>query len=165
MSKSAIEQADEIVGIATDVIMANVKADTYRRGAYADWFRKNSQPDMWPTVAEVLSSQAERIVRLHAASKPKGDGLPDLIVCCPNEFGKEFVVVRKIIDGAMRPMTLEDQTSTAAYIQRCLTPPVRRLLAEFDVVESRSVEVNKLNTVMLHRNGQDICWLVPKGAK
>ena len=174
---SIIEQADAIVGITTDVIMANGKADTYRRGAYASWYAKNSQPDQWPTVAETIESQAERIVRLH---KPKGDGLPEIhgISFAKHWSGRNG----ELVFSCHGPITdAQHAKACSEYIMRCLAPPVRRLLAAFEVVEQPSAQTladdgeryiritargRALDWSQV-RYGEDsiVCWLVPRGER
>ena len=164
---SSIEHADAIVGIAKTIETCKLESggfspDTYRRGAYARWFAENSQPGQWPTVAETLMSQAERIVRLH---KPKGDGLPETIVYGCESEGLEYVAVKKRHSGCVFTMTPDEQTATAAYIQRCLAPPVRRILAAFEVVEPSTEVINAQMTALFDKHGNNICRLVPRGER
>ena len=174
---SIIEQADAIVGIsdilgpggALDYTPKETK-DTHRRGAYARWFSESSLPDQWPTVAETIESQAERIVRLH---KPKGDGLPDdaTFSVLAEGFGDTSSPLSTSFQFS-RPMSERERYALAAYFRRCLAPPVRRLLAMYDVVEEKPTcgRVNiphvKVNAGMTqwHTEG-DICWLVPRGER
>ena len=134
-TKTIIEQADEIVGINVEAIgLAPEHKAMLRRGAYFDWLMKNVDADE-TMVCGTINHTAGWIVRLHAESKPKGDGLPDLIVHGPNMAWHEHVVVRKTAGGKLTAMTLDEQVATVQYINRCLTAPVRRLLSAFDVTD------------------------------
>lgn len=176
---SIIEQADAIVGIAKTIGTCKRESggfspDTYRRGAYVEWLTDEKNV-VWPhggslNASSSVEEMAALVVRL---SRPKGDGVPETIVHCPNAMGHSYVVVNKLDhNGVKVPMSLEEQTATAAYLQRCLAPPVRRLLAMYDVVEEKPTcgRVNiphvKVNAGMTqwHTEG-DICWLVPRGER
>ena len=166
---SIIEHADAIVGIAKTIETCKRESggfspDTYRRGAYARWFAENSQPGQWPTVAETLMSQAERIVRLH---KPKGDGLPeDVEFCiCAEGLGYSSSGPANTWFLFSQPMTEAEREAVAAHFRRCLAPPVRRILAAFEVVEPSTEVINAQMTALFDKHGNNICWLVPRGER
>ena len=185
---SIIEQADAIVGIAKTIGTCKRESggfspDTYRRGAYVEWLTDEKNV-VWPhggslNASSSVEEMAALVVRL---SRPKGDGVPETIVHCPNAMGHSYVVVNKLDhNGVKVPMSLEEQTATAAYLQRCLAPPVRRLLAAFEVVEQPSAQTladdgeryiritargRALDWSQV-RYGEDsiVCWLVPRGER
>lgn len=174
MTKTIIEQADEIAGVHHPLIDFNINgkklsADTYRRGAYAKWFAENSSPDMWPSVAEVLDSQAERIVRLHAASKPKGDGLPEGMWVTSCDTGKYGLSV----EVCATRMSRAERCALHEYIACCLTDPVRRFLAAFECFEPTSDEkcsgeafvVTTTTAACVAGQNGPVCWLKPREAK
>jgi hypothetical protein len=172
-TKSIIEQADEIVGITGEVRIANVNSTTYRRGAYVGWLLSNHEADE-TMVCGTVAHSAECIVRLHAASKPKpmGDGLPEEMsasIAHEYEAGEDvwFVAVGPTFCDSKGPALIRD------YLNRCLAPPVRRLLAAFEVVDEKPerdgigiphVSVHD-GTVFLDYVSPSVCWLVPKGVR
>lgn len=186
---SVIAKADRIVGIeialggggVLDYADREVK-NTFRRGAYCEWFSKHSSPDQWPTVSEILESQAERIVRLDAA-KPKGDGLPEKVeVFCQIGSAVPVVSVMKIVDGRPSHMMDADELERlCAYTRLRFSKPVRRLLAEYEVTDERPTDegifaLGRLDGEPVMAGGpphqpfplserEVICYLMPKAVK
>ena len=149
--KTAIEQADKIVGISEDMqaneITRAFNPDTYRRGAYVGWMSE-LKPDLNPAGFDLprsIEDMAAAVVKFHAASQPKGDGLPEVNIII---FGRRngVCVVDVVLLGEA---THEQSLAMRDYLTRCLSAPVRRLMAEFEVV---SEDPGNL-------------WLVPKAVK
>lgn len=139
MTKTIIEQADEIVGINVEAIgLAPEHKAMLRRGAYFDWLMKNVDADE-TMVCGTINHTAGWIVRLHAESKPKGDGLPDDWQVKVVGTGAYCVRVSPSNDA----LGFEQSTADAVmkYIARCLSPATRRFLAAFECVEQRPTDI------------------------
>lgn len=185
-----IEQADSIVGI-TDEIGAcrnyGLSRDIYRRGAYLGWLANQEEEKCGDECRKrdaykhrigsvPIEMMAEVVVAVHAATRPKGDGLPDnLTVLCSYVDGNECVKVSHSDD---RTMSFVDQVATAAYLTRCLSAPVRRLMAAFEVTYDPPPDLKAENIALratldgkmlrsgeVTKLGNVICWLVPKAVK
>lgn len=146
-----IDQADRIVGIDTalgksgllDYADSLVK-NTYRRGAYLEWFASHGA-DVRDAAVKVVGAEkhtpgavdiakmAEVIVALHDATQPKGDGLP-----APESIGIDSELREKgwFVVNVMARGGKSESATMCEYIDRCLSAPVRRLLAEFDVTDT-----------------------------
>ena len=68
---------------------------------------------------------------------------------------------------------LAEAVALSVYLMRCLAPPVRRLMAAFEVVEPTSEQkrMGEAFTVSTHTavctrgKHTPICWLVPRGVR
>lgn len=142
MTKTIIEQADEIVGVnPSGCLLGDTGRDWLRRGAYIEWMPKqNGFHGMDAPIASAgLEELAAYIVRLHAAYKPKGDGLPDDWQVKVVGTGAYCVRVSPSNDA----LGFEQSTADAVmkYIARCLSPATRRFLAAFECVEQRPTDI------------------------
>lgn len=175
---SIIEQADAIVGIDAKSNRAVCglpprMIEFVRRGAYVEWFIHDPARSIHemrvPSIAHnTLEDLAREIVRLH---KPKGDGLPEVVSI---HTGKQFHGrTTEFVFSFNRPITDERHaTAMSEYIMRCLAPPVRRLLAMYDVVDEKPARgcvdvphVSVRGDTVDWFNQNDICWLVPRGER
>lgn len=168
MTKTTIEQADEIIGIDWRKLGISPCHDTkniYRRGAYIEWIpkQKGFHGLDAPIANAGLEELAAYIVRLHAASKPKDEWLPDDWQVKVVGTGACCVRVSPSNDALGFEQSTAD--AVAKYIARCLTPAVRRLLAAFDVVESNRMVGRQSTTLLVDLYGNGVCRLVPKEAK
>lgn len=146
-AKTTIERADEIVGIsvifapqgALDYTGDAVK-NTYRRGAYVGWMQ-NLKPDVNPSGFDLprgIEDMARCVVELHAASKPKGDGLPEISsINFGRNLGEKDYLFQ--FNGPIR--TYEESQALVEYLMRCLTTATRRFLAAFECVGQRPTDI------------------------
>lgn len=187
MSVNIIKQADEIVGITEQIGVLNrhlVSADIFRRGAYFEWLAKQDhdtcvdayhrnkvgEDRVGSIDVEVLSRV---VVEVHAATQPKGDGLPEGLTAVSNiaerpESMRGVIVFKR--DGSLTAsLTGDEQRKTQEYLDRCLSKPVRRLLAEFDVTDQAPKGDQAAITICDPTSEKFcppvVCWLVPKAVK
>ncbi len=177
---SDIEKADEIVGI-TEILgpggaldyADRATKDTYRRGAYVGWLPKQDGflGSSGPLASGPLEAIASEIVRLH---KPKGDGLPSHVsfAVLAEGFGDVTSPLKTSFEFC-EAMSERERDALATYFRRCLAPPVRRLLAAFEVVEpggelihgSYIIEKPNTKTARERLCPPEICRLVPRAAR
>lgn len=170
-----ITKADRIVGITYD-ISVNITTRAfeeriYRRGAYIEWM--TALPDFHgldaPRASDTIELLAAYIVRKGA--EPKGDGVPKWFFVGAQKIsgcsGVGLVAVRNGCGGY--DMTGQEQSCTIAYINRCLSAPVRKLLAAFEVAFSHSGTLcGESVHIPLGDNIDDPdqnIWLMPKETK
>lgn len=176
---SIIEQADRIVGISVALAPDGVlefasgrMKNICRRGAYIEWIVAQKE-DVCSD--ERIEDMAEIVVRI---AKPKGDGLPDeTLVFCSNTSGAKGVSVQKLVNDRSQDMSDVEQCRTADYLNRCLSAPVRRLLAAFDVTDdppylkAGNNAIRAMSDGRMLRSGEVadagkiVCWLVPRGER
>lgn len=161
-TKSIIEQADEIVGIAEDLsanwITRAFSPDTYRRGAYVEWMpkQKGFHGLDAPAATDSLEKLAAHIVELRAASNPKGDGLPEVVGWSVDVDTDELIL--KCSGGPDGP------SGFGEFIDLYLAKrdsPVRRLLAAFEVVDKRPTHIGCF--AFGHLNGEPVMISGPNG--
>lgn len=172
-----IEQADRIVGIDTALGLGGIldQADpadrnTYRRGAYLEFYGKHSVHERGNALCDTgahnyspasasLEKMAEVVVALHAATKSKGDGLPEV----DRVTSAWFAGKAKCATVWMNSSASEEETEAmVSYISRCLSSPVRRLLAEYEVYDHDPLQ-GVMTRVCQHRG--DPIYLVSKASK
>lgn len=180
MSANIIEQADRIVGIdaSSRYFEANVAEpekhiNLYRLGAYLKWLEecKVGDPHARPNAGHALEDIAKEIVALHAASKVKGDGLPDITsVAWAVEFEAGGQRSGDFVFLFQPPVESGNEAhAICGYLRRCLTKPVRRLLAEFEVTDQTpAAECPAIHIPDLQDQSSPystVCWLVPKAVQ
>ncbi len=189
-TKTTIERADEIVGIADDIRVNEITRafddNIYRRGAYMTWLaaperQRNTMASYGAMFANAIGSSAlfipngliaELIIAVHAASKPKGDGLPEVTEVHTwtsySGGGKEF-------SFSFGPPVTDDKSATAMhdYIARCLSSATRRFLAAFECFDPTSDEkcsgeafvVTTTTAACVAGPNGPVCWLKPRETK
>lgn len=164
---TTIDQADSIVGINLGATSLDEKSRGWlRRGAYFDWLT-DTKNAFWPNgsfdQSMPVEAMAGHIVSLHAAKKLKGDGLPEIEFNARNDMCG-FV---DVVACAKVPCSIDQTGRLLKLLNEFNSPPVRRLLAAFDVVEQRPkvVSLDRPCYKIIERDETVICWLVRKGAK
>jgi hypothetical protein len=177
-----IDQADKIVfgdARAADKphnTTLRIGINTYRRGAYIEWLLSKGHDEAAKAAFDDVGLMAERIVALDAA---KGDGLPDGLTAkaYSNAVWGDGVVTEKTLGALVRTDDFKQADKVAVYINRCLSAPVRRLLAAFDIVHER--DCNHRGFAILRKTDgspnftstdkwideETICCIVPKAVK
>ena len=152
MTKTIIEQADEIVGIAEDISVNQITRafddNTYRRGAYMTWLaaperQRNTMASYEAMFANAIGSSAlfipngliaELIIAVHAASKPKGDGLPEIESWSHGPRGFGFNTHASESENERLGQLIFNRFRSA-------DSPVRRFLAAFECVGQRPTDI------------------------
>lgn len=184
----SIEQADKIIGIDIALGLGGIldqvderHRQSYRRGAYIEWIATQDESLCTDELLKrgsrnyrvgmmQLDKIAEAIVAIHAATQPKGDGLPEEFeVFCQIGASGAIVSVMKRVAGLARDMDASEQRKLSDYLTRCLSKPVRRLLAEFEVTDQAPKAYQAAITICDPTSEKFcppvVCWLVPKSRK
>lgn len=181
MATGLIGQADKIVfgdertgEKLHETLRANgVSMNTMRRGAFIEWLMARGEDETAKGMLDDIGLMAERIVKLHAATQPKCDGLPEVHSVTCGDLGDIHSVTVWLTSSA----TQGDAEAMSAYLGRCLSKPVRRLLAAFDLTDSAVLGTGAV--VLLRKpdgsanitrtdkwvDEETICFLVPKAVK